>query len=114
MLTKSDYVGILKYYKMDIPITKANLKKTANKIMNDKLCKCIKKLDPVNEAKSIGICTRTIFNNKGFTRGAFQCKTKRFVNYRRTNANKRGTKTRTTKNKRGTKKRTKTQKRRNK
>lgn len=103
MLTKSDYVGILKYYKMDIPISQSNLKKTANKIMNDKLCKCIKKLDPVNEAKSVGICTRTIFNNKGFTRGAFQCKTKRFVNYRR--------KTRATKNKRGTKKRTKTQKR---
>lgn len=107
MLTKSDYVGILKYYKMDIPISQATLKKTANKIMNDKLCKCIKKLDPVNESKSIGICTRTIFNNKGFTRGAFQCKTKRFVNYKRTK-----TKTRATKNKRGTKKRaTKTQKR---
>ena len=103
MLTKSDYVGILKYYKMDIPISQATLKKTANKIMNNKLCKCIKKLDPVNEVKSIGICTRTIFNNKGFTRGAFQCKTKRFVNYKR--------KTMATKNKRGTKKRTKTQKR---
>lgn len=105
MLTKSDYVGILKYYKMDIPISQATLKKTANKIMNDKLCKCIKKLDPVNESKSIGICTRTIFNNKGFTRGAFQCKTKRFVNYKRTKTKttrvkgkKRGVKTR--KNKR--------------
>ena len=47
--------------------------------MAKKLCKCIKKLDPKNEAKSIGICTKTIFNNKGYTRGKFKCKKNKTV-----------------------------------
>ena len=29
--------------------------------------------------KSIGICTKTIFNNKGYSRGQFQCKKKQSV-----------------------------------
>ncbi len=87
-LTKKDYVSILKYYKLSIPKSKRLLQKQAETIMAEKLCKCIKKVDPKNEAKSIGICTKTIFNSKGYTRGKFQCKKKQSVKFRKTNKNK--------------------------
>jgi hypothetical protein len=87
-LTRADYVSILEFYKINIPNSNRLLKIQAEKIMAEKLCKCIKKLDPENETKSIGICTKTIFNNKGYTRGNFKCKTKKFVNFRKTNKNK--------------------------
>jgi hypothetical protein len=87
-LTRRDYVSILEFYKINIPKSNRLLKIQAEKIMSEKLCKCIKKLDPENETKSIGICTKTIFNNKGYTRGNFKCKTKRFVKFRKTNKNK--------------------------
>ena len=51
--------------------------------MASKLCGCIKKVGP-DEGKSIGICTRTIFNNKGYTRGKFKCKKRRFVQFTKT------------------------------
>lgn len=76
-LTTKDYTTILKFYKIKIPRSRRLLKKQAEDIMADKLCKCIKKVDPVYEAKSIGICTKTIFNNKGFKRGKFTCTGKR-------------------------------------
>ena len=86
-LTRRDYVSILEFYKINIPKSNRLLKIQAEKIMSEKLCKCIKKLDPENETKSIGICTKTIFNNKGSTRGNFKCKTKKFVNFRKTDKN---------------------------
>lgn len=82
-LENDDYVSILTYYNIDIPKSKRLLKRQAERIMAEKLCKCIKKIDPVNEAKSIGICTKTIFNRKGYTRGKFTCKKKRSVTFRR-------------------------------
>jgi hypothetical protein len=78
-LTNKDYTNILQYYKKPIPRSRRLLKINAEKILSSKLCKCIKKLDPENEAKSIGICTKTIFNSKGITRGKFQCKKKQHV-----------------------------------
>lgn len=84
-LTNKDYVSILKYYKLSIPTSKQIIKQKAEKIMADKLCRCIKKVDINNEPKSIGICTKTIFNNKGYTRGTFECKKKRSVKFRKTN-----------------------------
>jgi hypothetical protein len=87
-LTNKDYISILKYYKLNIPKSKRLLKIQAEKIMSEKLCKCIKKLDPENEAKSIGICTKTIFNSKGYTRGQFQCKKNQTVKFRKTNKDK--------------------------
>ena len=87
-LTNKDYINILKYYKLPIPSSKKLLQKHAEKIMAQKLCKCIKKLEPQNEAKSIGICTKTIFNSKGYTRGQFQCVKKQSVKFRKTNKNK--------------------------
>ena len=82
-LTSDDYVKILEFYKMEIPKSKRLLKMRADKILGDKLCRCIKKVDPENEARSIGICTKTIFNRRGLTRGSFTCKRKRYVTYRK-------------------------------
>lgn len=87
-LTNKDYISILQYYKLPIPKSTRLLKIKAEKIMAQKLCKCIKKINTKNEAKSIGICTKTIFNRKGYTRGKFQCKKKLTVKFRRTNKNK--------------------------
>ena len=80
-LTTKDYISILKFYKLNIPKSKRLLKINAEKIISQKLCKCIKKLDPVNESRSIGICTKTIFGKKGFTRGNFQCTKKQYVKF---------------------------------
>ena len=78
-LTKQDYIKILEYYKKPIPKSKELLKKHAENILSTKLCKCIKKVDPINEEKSLGICTKTIINRKGYTRGKFTCKGKKSI-----------------------------------
>jgi len=83
MLSNDEYVKILEFYKMKVPDSKKQLKLEAEKILAEKLCRCIKKVDPVNEERSIGICTRSIFNKKGFTRGRFQCKGRRSVTFRK-------------------------------
>jgi hypothetical protein len=36
-------------------------------------------VSPTNEAKAIGVCTRTIFERKNLTRGSFTCKRNRSV-----------------------------------
>ena len=84
-LTNNDYKTILEYYNKSIPKSKRLLQLEAEKIMSNKLCRCIKKVDPVNEAKSIGICTKTIFNSKGYTRGKFKCKGKSTVAFKKYN-----------------------------
>jgi hypothetical protein len=79
LLNKSDYIKILKYYNKTIPKSSKLLKQQAELLLSNKLCKCIKKLDPINESRSIGICTKTIINSKGYTRGKFKCKNKRSI-----------------------------------
>lgn len=78
-LTNNDYKKILEFYKEIIPKSKRLLKLQAEKILTSKLCKCIKKVDNGSEARSIGICTKTVINNKGFTRGKFTCKKKQSI-----------------------------------
>ena len=87
-LTNNDYKHILEYYKKSIPKSKRLLKNAAEKIMSEKLCRCIKKVDKENEARAIGICTKTIFNRKGYTRGNFKCKGKSTVKFNKTLKNK--------------------------
>jgi hypothetical protein len=87
-LTNKDYVSILNYYNINIPKSKKLIKQKAEKIMAEKLCKCIKKIDKKYEAKSIGICTKTIFNRKGFIRGQFECKKNLSVKIRKNRKNK--------------------------
>lgn len=73
-LNKNDYIKILKFYKMTIPKTLKGLKNKTQIILANKLCRCIKKFDKKYEARSIGICTRSVFNTKGLTRQNFTCK----------------------------------------
>ena len=82
----SDYIQILKYYNGPIPKSKRLVQEEAEKILSLKLCRCIKKIDSYtkNEPRSIGICTKTIFNRKGLTRGKFKCKGKRYVKFNKT------------------------------
>ena len=75
-LTENDYTHILEFYNKPLPKSKRILKMTAEKLLANKLCRCIKKLDKTNEARAIGICTKTIINSKGYTRGKFKCKGK--------------------------------------
>lgn len=73
-LTRSDYIKILNFYKIPVPKSNILIKKQAEKVLAEKLCRCIKSVDIKDEPKSISICTRTIFKNKGLTRGRFKCK----------------------------------------
>lgn len=82
-ITNNEYIKILEYYKIPIPGTKKLIQKEAENILSEKLCKCIKNID-IAEPRSIGICTKSIFNKKGLTRGKFRCKNKRFVTFRKT------------------------------
>ena len=83
MLTKKDYIKILSFYKKDIPETSQLIKEKAESILASKLCRCIKKIDPIYESKSIGICTKTIFTTKGLIRGSFTCNAKQRVSFRK-------------------------------
>uniref|UniRef100_A0A6C0DIP3 Uncharacterized protein n=1 Tax=viral metagenome TaxID=1070528 RepID=A0A6C0DIP3_9ZZZZ len=92
-LTSKDYIHILEYYDINIPKSKRLLEKEAEKLLSDKLCRCIKSVNGkgniANEQRSIGICTKSIFNNKGLTRGKFKCKKPtRFVNFNKTMKNR--------------------------
>jgi hypothetical protein len=87
-LTKQDYIKVLRFYKKEIPSTFKEIKAESEKILANKLCRCIKKIDNGNEAKSIGICTRSIFNSKKLTRGKFKCKEGRFVKFNKTKKRK--------------------------
>ena len=78
-LTINDYKHILEFYNKPIPKSQILIKKQAEQILATKLCRCIKKVDVKNEARSIGICTKTIINNKGYTRGKFSCKNKPLI-----------------------------------
>ena len=84
-ITINDYKHILEFYNKPIPANKQLLKQQSNKILISKLCKCIKKLNNKYKGRSIGICTKTVINRKGFIRGNFQCKKKRFVTLKRKN-----------------------------
>lgn len=86
-ITNNEYIKILEFYKIPIPGTKKLIKKEAEKILSEKLCKCIKQIN-VAEPRSIGICTKSIFNKKGLTRGKFRCKNKKFVTFRKTSPRK--------------------------
>ena len=81
-LNTTDYKKILEYYNKPIPKSTRLVKDAAEKILSQKLCRCIKKVGPP-EGRAIGICTKTIFNRKGYTRGKFKCKGKLSVKTRK-------------------------------
>lgn len=82
-ITNSDYSKILSYYGLDIPKKGAHLKEEAENILSKKLCSCIKKVGPT-EARAIGVCTKTVLNRKGLSRGKFKCKNGRKIELKKT------------------------------
>jgi hypothetical protein len=87
-LTKNDYIKILKYYDISIPKSNIQIKRKAKTVLSQKLCRCIKKVDPIHEEKSIGICKRSVLHSKNITTGKFSCKKKKsgkFKKYTRKN-----------------------------
>lgn len=84
-LTMNDYKKILMFYKRPISSNRMIVKDDAEKLLANKLCRCIKKVDVNNEQRSIGICTKTIFKQKGYTRGRFKCKGNPSVKFRKMN-----------------------------
>ena len=89
-LTTNDYKQILEYYKKPIPGSTRQMKIDAEQILASKLCRCIKKVDTQNEARAIGICSKTILNRKGFTRGKFKCKGKASIQLTKRATHQRG------------------------
>ena len=87
-LNNSDYTQILRFYDIPVPNKKGLLKTRAEDVLADKLCRCIKKVKIGDEKKRIGICTRSIFNKKGLSRGKFKCKkSKKNVTMKKTKKN---------------------------
>ena len=78
----SDYKKILKFYKLSIPKKSKNIKKKADKIIANKFCSCIKKVQQKfkKEGIAIGICTKSVITRKGYKRGSFKCKKRRTIN----------------------------------
>lgn len=87
-LTTNDYINILEFYNKPIPASNRLIKSRAEKILASKLCRCIKRIDSKYEAKSIGICTKTIINAKGFKRGPFTCKRRQTITLKKRGARK--------------------------
>jgi hypothetical protein len=83
-LNITDYKKILRFYKLSIPKTKKNIVKKAEKIIANKFCNCINKVQKKfikNTPKgiAIGICTDSVINKKGYKRNTFKCKKRRSV-----------------------------------
>jgi len=78
-LTNKDYLTILDYYNITPSqnskgnLDRKKIKEEAEDILASKLCRCIKKIDPVDENKSIAICTDSIFTKRGIKYDAFKC-----------------------------------------
>ncbi len=98
-ITDEDYKKILEFYKIPIPKSKRILQKKAEKILAIKLCRCIKKIGVENEARSIGICTKTVLNRKGLARKKFTCKKKQTVSFSKISRKNKSKKNKSKKNK---------------
>ena len=55
-MTHSDYIYLLNYYKIPIPISKKQLKDTAENLIVEKLCKCY-----VNQANPNTLTKKNIY-----------------------------------------------------
>ena len=100
-LSKKDYIDIIDYYNNKSyknPKNPKNPKNTTNikrssriklnklnketlrvkesRMLSNKFCRCIK-LVSKNESKSIPICKKSVFRNKGLSIGKFTCKTRK-------------------------------------
>ena len=80
-LLKEDYIDILNFYSInfskDLPIKL--LKKMTEKIIAEKLCRCIKKVpnEGFPESRAIGICNNSVVQKKNLGIYKFSCKKKK-------------------------------------
>ena len=75
-LSTEDYKIILKHYNLHIPNQKNKIKTKAEEILSEKLCRCIKAVDPKDEKKSIAICNNSVFKSRNLKKFRFTCKKK--------------------------------------
>tara|TARA_Y100000816_G_scaffold292394_1_gene287419 strand:- start:103 stop:426 length:324 start_codon:yes stop_codon:yes gene_type:complete len=79
-LTKSDYKTILSYYKVSFKRKSDSwIKKRAEDILANKLCRCIKKVKKgsnTTEKAAIAICKNSIFTKRNIKGSKFSCKKK--------------------------------------
>ena len=82
-LSINEYKSILKYYNIDITCMKnSNIKKKAEDILAEKLCRCIKAVDMTKskskrlETTAIAVCKNSIFTKKNLKISKFTCKKK--------------------------------------
>lgn len=77
-LTKEDYIKILNYYKINHNNKSySTIKRKAENILADKLCRCIKRVkipSDIDESRAIGICKSSVLNKKNISAGRFSCK----------------------------------------
>ena len=85
-LTSSDYRKIVSYYGIKIPkhTKSSKIKDMAENILAEKLCRCIKKIkkNDEDESRSIAICNKSIFKNRGLKHYRFTCKKKPKLHHR--------------------------------
>lgn len=80
-MQRADYIAILTYYKKYVPSMSFNeLKTTAESILANKLCRCIKKVNKSykdkDEKRAIGICKNSVIKRKNLKIYKFHCKKK--------------------------------------
>ena len=78
-LLHKDYIDILNFYNIDgVNMTKKDVKLLAEDYLANKLCRCIKKVNPKkkNEKKAIKICRNSVLHKKGLDVKKFKCKKK--------------------------------------
>lgn len=76
-LTQKDYEDILNFYSEKVPLGKNTRKISAEKVLASKMCKCIKQVktkEDQDEQRSIAICKKGIFENRGLQFSKFKCK----------------------------------------
>ena len=80
-LSLNDYKLILKYYNIDTSGMKnSTIRKQAEDILAEKLCRCIKAVDKTNfkkETKAIAVCKNSVLNKKNLKISKFTCKKKK-------------------------------------
>jgi len=82
-LTNTDYRKIINYYNIDTTNkTNREITNIATKLLAEKLCRCIKKVDKSsnNEARAIAICKTNVLHKKGVDAAKFYCKNKAHFN----------------------------------
>ena len=82
-LNKKDYLSLLNYYNINSKgLSLLDIKNTAENILANKLCRCIKKVDFYYSNKKIkkkkkdiiGICKHSVFTKKNINLYKFKCK----------------------------------------